>query len=459
MGHHVEEWETAEQTDLLPLSFNQELLCAFDSGDTSGPFGPRYHIIIGRRLRGPLDVPTLHAALSDVVRRHEPLRTNVIRAGGQRHQRVYPPCRPRLDVRERPGLSTDERDRCAADLLDELETELMGADELPHLRAVLLRFDDRDAVLALMTHHLSTDGWSMGLIVRDLVACYAARRNGTPADLPPLTPYRRFVAWERERARSPEAARAREYWKPVLAGARYSALPTDHPRSENLPHVTADYRFDLEQALLEDVKRAARAARCSSFMVLFAAYYLFVQQLTGESDLVVSTHTLGRPPGLFDDTVGSFFNFLPVRVNLTGYRDGRELLHRVRTACIGAYQHELPAVEIFQLAPDLMASAMADQLAPVTFQAFPAAAAPRDRVAGDLTFSAVFRPALSLPVTSDIPDGALWSIWFEPTENGGGSVTYCTNRFDPKTVLRMTEEYQDILRRLLADPSLRSARG
>ena len=104
----------------LPLSFNQELLCMFDSGDSGGPFGPRYQIIAGRRVRGPLDPGMLDAALADLVRRHEPLRTNVVR-GIERHQEVFPPSRPRLDVRDCPGLCAEDRALRAESFLLELE--------------------------------------------------------------------------------------------------------------------------------------------------------------------------------------------------------------------------------------------------------------------------------------------------------------------------------------------------
>jgi len=441
--------ETADRETRLPLSFNQELLCMFDSGDTAGPFGPRYHIVIGRRLTGPLDVATLHAALIDVVGRHEPLRTNVIRTG-ERYQQVYPPSPPDLEVRECPGLSPDERARRAESLLDELEAGRIEAADLPHLRAVLLRFDERDAVLALMTHHTATDGWSMGILVRDLAEFYAARRAGTVADLPPMQPYREFVAWERERAASASAGQARRYWAETLRGGRFSALPADHRKSAGLPHVTATYRFDLDAELLNRVRRLARSARCTPFMVLLAAYYQLVQQITGRTDLVVSTHTLGRVPGRFDNTIGSFFNFLPLRVDLAGCRDTRDLLARVRTTCMGAYEHEIPAVEIFQTAPDLMAPAMADHLTPVTFQAFPAPLTPGSTLVGDLTYSVVPRRQVSLPVTSDIPDGGVWSLRLDPAEGSSGNLTYCTNRFDEQTIVRFVDDYRTALERLVA---------
>jgi condensation enzyme len=433
----------------LPLSFNQELLCMFDSGSEGGPFGPRYHIIIGRRLTGPLDVATLRVALTDVVDRHEPLRTNLIRTDGGPYQRVYPASPPRLAVRESPGVPPGERTHRAEAALGELEASLIEADELPHLRAVLVRFDEQDAVLVLIAHHLATDGVSMGLIVRDLAACYAARRAGTVAELPPVQPYRDFVAWERECAASEPAAEARRYWAETLRGARFTALPADYPKSADRPQATAVYRFDIDAALRQGVKRLARSARCSPFMVLMAAYCQLVHQITGVTDIVVSTHTLGRPVGRFDNTVGSFFNFLPLRVDLAGCQDVRDLLVRVRSACVGAYEYEIPAVQVFETAPDLMAPAMADHLTPVTFQSFPTPTAPGSTRVGDLTYTVVQRNASSLAVTSDIPDGGVLSVSLDPAEGRSGDLAYRTNRFDGQTIVRLAADYQRALARLL----------
>src|SRR5690349_6278757 len=196
----------------LPLSFNQELLCMFDSGEKAGPFGPRYHIVVGRRLHGPLDVDTLWVALGDRVLRHEPLHTVLVRDPADRHQRVHPPAAPRLEVVEAPGLSGRDRDERAEALLAELEGGHLVVDEVPHLRAVLIRFAPDDAALILMTHHTATDGWSMGLIVRDLAALYAARCEGLRPDLPEVQSYRDFITWERERSAGPAAEQARAYW-------------------------------------------------------------------------------------------------------------------------------------------------------------------------------------------------------------------------------------------------------
>ncbi len=435
----------------LPLSFNQELLCLFDAGDSSGPFGPRYHTEAGWRLTGPVDRDALRGALADVLSRHEPLRTKIVRHGSARYQEIFPPSPPILEVRECPGVPLGERQRRAEELLAEVESGTISASELPLLRAVLMVFDERDAALVLLTHHLATDGWSMWIIARDLGAFYAARLAGDTAVLPPLRPYREFVAWERDLAASESAAAPRRYWTDTLRGARLTALKADHPKSAGLPPVTAMYRFTLGADVVASVVRMARTARSSSFMVLLAAYYRLLNRLTGRTDLVVSTHTPGRGNGPFENTVGSFFNFLPLRVDLAGCQDASDLLRRTRATCVGAYANDIPALQVFETAPDLMEPAMRDELAPVTFQAFPHSKQLSGAFTSDLSYTEIRRPPTSLAVAADIPDGAVWSLIVDPVGEAVGEVSYRTDRFDEKTIVGLVEDYQRTLRDLVAE--------
>lgn len=436
------EFETA-------LSCNQQFLCLFGESDESGPFGPGYHMIGTWRLTGPVEIGVLRGALADVVARHEPLRTQIDR--GTRRQRVFPPCEPDLDVRDRPGLTDEERGRAVGALVEEAESGTFGIDRLPHLRAVLVRFGDDDSVLLLQTHHTATDGWSLRLIARDLAACYVARRDGGDPDLPPVRPYRDFVAWERAEAASETTARAVRYWTETLGRAGITALRADHPRSERRPAVTAAYRFSIEADIIRHVEPVAKRERCTPFMVMLAAYYRLVHRLTGQSDVVVTTHTPGRGNGRFNDTVGSFFNFLPLRVDLAACGDAGELMRRTRSACLGAYRHDIPAMRLFEALPTLMAPAMADEYAPVTFQVFPRALALDGEDLGDLRFTEVPWQPRSAPRVSEIPDGALWTLSLEPTGEAIGNLMYRTDRFDERTVVALAEQYREQLRDLLAE--------
>jgi condensation enzyme len=439
----------SEIVDRVPLSLNQEFLCMFDSGDDSGPFGPRYHLMFGWRLTGPVDETALRRALIDVVDRHEALRTRIVRDDGARYQQVFPAGEPPLDLRECPGVAPHERAQRAEAFLNALEAGNVDADELPHLRAVLTRFDSRDAFFALMTHHTAADGWSMRVLARDFVACYAARRGGGEPELPPTRQYRDFVAWERGPAAVASMAAARNYWAGALRGARLTAFRTDHLRSAVQPSVTAGYRFAIAADVASAVTRVATRARCTPFMVLLAAYYRLVHRLTGAADIVVSTNTPGRANGLFDDSVGSFFNFVPLRVQLDRGHGAGDLLRRTRATCLAAYAYDLPSMEVFGAAPELMADALRDDVAPVTFQALPLSGMPQALTAGDLTFTEIRQRNATVPVISQLPEGALWTLSFEESGELSGNLAHRTDRFDHRTITRWVDDYQDVLRDLL----------
>src|SRR5262249_6047590 len=172
-----------DPADRIPLSYTQEFLCGFDKGDAGGPFGPRYHATCGWRLLGEIDLDALRQALADVVARHETLRTTLVRGTGEPWQEVSPPSAPPLVVRDLSGTDAGARDQHAERFLIEIEEGTLDVRQLPLLRAYLGRFDDNDAIFAVLAHHAAIDGWSMRLIMRDLVACYAARTTGGGADL------------------------------------------------------------------------------------------------------------------------------------------------------------------------------------------------------------------------------------------------------------------------------------
>jgi hypothetical protein len=435
----------------IPLSFNHEFLRMFDAGDESGPFGPYYHIETAWRLAGPVDPDTLRAALADVVARHEALRSVVVREGTSGHQLIFPPSTPELDVRDGSGVPPSERPHVVEALLTEIEASGMSAAELPHVRALLARFDNRDSALFLATHHLAADGLSLRIIARDLAACYAARRSGREPDLPPMRPYRDFVAWERQHAASEAMTQAIRYWREKLQGAVMTQLPTDYSRLAGLPEVTLARRFLIGAGLIADVSRVAKSARCTPYMVMLTAYYQFLRRITGLDDLVIPTLSLGRRSSVFNNTVGSFFNMLPLRMNLAGCRDAAGMLNRTRETCIGLLTYEIPPVRIFEAVPDLMASARQEYLALVPFQVHPFAHVMDGTRVGDLEFTEVLRRMAPVAASSQLPDGGLWTLSFDPSGDVNGTLRYRTDRFSEQTVLALISGYQESLWDLVAD--------
>src|SRR5580700_7333668 len=179
-----------QEGNRYPLSFTQEMFLTTDQGDDGGPFGRRFLIVSSLRITGHVDLTVLQGALDDVVERHELLRTLVVRDADPPYQMVRPPCPVPLEVRDPPPVTGKSRDMIVQELIVEVEAGTMTAREVPMLRALLCKFDDRDSVLFLTVHHSVSDAWSVQVIMRDLGAFYAARRSGIPAELPEVRQYR-----------------------------------------------------------------------------------------------------------------------------------------------------------------------------------------------------------------------------------------------------------------------------
>lgn len=439
----------------LPLSFHQEFLCMFDAHDTGadvGPFGPMYHIVGAWRLTGAVEEAALRRALGDVVERHEALRTRIVRDDGPPWQEVLPAGEPRLEVRDLSGTARRERTRKAEELLNEVESQPMSVRELPLLRAVLGRFDDRDAVLVLVAHHTAADAWAMHVIMRDLGVCYAARREGREPSQQPAAQYRDFARAEREAMTLPRAERCRAYWRRTLEGAEFTGLATDRPRSAGLEKATAWQRFTVDDALAARVVDFSRSTQSSAFMTLFAAHQLLMSRRTGATDITVPTFSAGRNQSRFEDTVGSFINFLPLRTDLAGCTSFRDVVRRVRTACAGAFTHELPFAQLVGESPQVMAPALTDTHQITAFQAVHAPPAADEESAGEWTYRKLWRRTLSQDEGSDIPDGVLWSLHIDPSGGMAGSLGYNTNRFTHETMNGLLADYLDLLARALERP-------
>ncbi|MDX2918354.1 condensation domain-containing protein [Streptomyces sp. NE06-03C] len=438
-----------------PLSFHQEFLCMFDRGNDGadvGPFGPMYHIVGAWRLTGGIDEETLREALGDVVVRHEALRTSLVREGGTHRPEILPAGPAALEVRDLGGVDESERVRRGEELLNEVESTGLSVRELPLLRAVLGRFDQKDSVLVLIAHHTAADAWAMHVIARDLLNLYAARRGNPVPPLPEPTQHAEFARWEREAAEAPRVAVSKEFWRKRLQGARIIGLETDIPRSAGLPKGTAWQRFAVRGELADAVVEFSRAAKCSPFMTMFAAYQVLLHRRTGELDITVPTFSGGRNNSRFEDTVGSFINFLPLRTDLSGCASFRDVVLRTRATCGEAFTHELPFSRLIPEVPELMASAASDNHQISVFQAVHAPAADGPEQAGDLTYSKIWERQLSQSEGSDIPDGVLWSIHIDPSGSMAGSLGYNTNRFKDETMAAFLADYLDLLEKSVARP-------
>ncbi|MYU07840.1 amino acid adenylation domain-containing protein [Streptomyces sp. SID8366] len=329
----------------LPLSYAQRRLWFLDR--LHGP-GASYNEHIALRFEGPLDRPALRAALHDVVVRHEVLRTVFPDEGGEPYQHVLGPAGSRPDL----PLSTVTEDGLADALRHAADVPFDLSRQAP-LRAALFRPAPGTHVLLLVTHHIASDGWSLGPLARDLALAYRARHAGRAPDRPELpVQYADYTLWQRALLGDPDApdslhSRQLAHWRKELDGLP-ERLPLPGERAARDRRAggqdasgrggTVPFTCDAElhRALLE----LAREHRCTLFMVVRAGLAVLLTRLGAGHDIPLGVASAGRGDPALDDLVGFFVNTLLLRTDTRGNPTFRALLEQVRETGLAAAEHQ-----------------------------------------------------------------------------------------------------------------------
>jgi condensation enzyme len=441
----------APEPQRYPLSFSQEWFVTLDSGDDGGAFGPRFLLVCEVRITGHVDLALLQGALDDVVTRHELLRTLVVRDADPPYQEIYPPCQVPLEVKDLPPVTGKSRDIVAQELIAEAEAGTISAEEVPTLRALLCRFDDRDSALVLTVHHSVSDGWSLQVILRDLGAFYAARRSGLPAKLPEVRQYRDYAEWQKASATSTAEDGAPRYWQDKLRGAREFTIPNDHGHPDSYSSPYSLYNDTIDADVMSAASSLARRARTSTFTVLLSAFYVLAHNITGATDLAIRAFTSGRNEEQFQDIMGLFINVLPFRADLADCMSFRDILNRAKETFIDALAHELPVTVIEQTFPDFVKSREDLRTSQFIISETPTQL-------GDVVFPIaegareVHQYLLEESRHHDIPTGLVWGL--TPTPDGGlcSGVLFNPDEFDESTVAGWAAGLRQILTSAVRDP-------
>ncbi|HST58364.1 MAG TPA: condensation domain-containing protein, partial [Longimicrobium sp.] len=322
-----------------PASYAQERLWFLDRLE---PGSANYNIAVARRLGGALDAGALERALGEIIRRHEALRTTFTEVDGAPVQVVAPFGGFALPVEDLSGL--DERDREAA-VRQRAGEEARRAFDLtagPLFRAALLRLREEEHVLLITMHHIVSDGWSMGVLFRELSVLYEAYREGGESPLPELpVQYADYAVWQREQLEGETLHRQLAYWRERLSGApELLELPTDHPRPAVQTYRGASVPVELSPELLERLQALGRSEGTTLYMTLLAAFQVLLSRYSGSEDIVVGSPIAGRARKETEELIGFFVNTLVLRTELGGDPTFREVLGRVRGATLGAYEHQ-----------------------------------------------------------------------------------------------------------------------
>ncbi|HSG41190.1 MAG TPA: amino acid adenylation domain-containing protein, partial [Thermoanaerobaculia bacterium] len=433
-----------ERTGALPLSFAQQRLWFLEQ---LGDLGSTYHLPRRLRLGGELDRAALRRALDTIVARHEALRTTFVEVEGEPVQRIAPAEESRFHLVEH-DLSGDAD---AAAELRRLAAEEAGApfdlEHGPLIRGRLVRLSPDDHVLLVTLHHIVSDGWSTGVLTRELGTLYAAFHRGEADPLPPLpVQYADYAAWQRKWVDGEVLREQTAYWKTTLAGApALLELPTDHPRPARQDHAGGTVGIDLGEELTAGLKALGQRRGTTLFMTLLAGWAAVLARLSGQEDVVVGTPSANRGRTEIEGLIGFFVNTLVMRCGLTPEPSFGELLDRVRETALAAYLHQdVPFERLVQdLAPERsLAHAPLFQVMLVLQNA------PAEAMAIQ---SLRLRPV-------DVSGGtARFDLTLSLGERNGeltGGVAYATDLFDAATIERLIGHFERLLAAAAATPEL-----
>ncbi len=431
-----------EPGDGLPLSFAQERLWFLDQLE---PGSPLYNIRIALRLTGKLDTAALEAALIEVVRRHEVLRTTFSfgREGA-------------VQVVHAEGLKVTRVDLSAS---PEREAELLrlGHDEGgrpfdlqrgPLLRGTLVRLAEDDHAVLVTMHHIISDGWSLGLFVRETAEIYEAFSHGRPSPLPGLPiQYSDYAAWQRDWLTGEVLAEQIRWWTGELAGApEVLDLPADRPRPPVRSSIGAVEPLALPAELSEGLRLLARREGATLFMVLMAGFQALLHRYTQQSDVLVGTPVANRGRVETESLIGFFVNTLILRGRFDPPGSFQDLLARTRTAALGAYAHQDLPFERLVEELGVERSLARNPLYQVVF-ALANAAGPSMGGSG-LAIERILLEGTSaktdlLLTLGDGPDGL------------AGGWEYSTDLFEATTIRRLTGHLRVLMEGIVAEPARR----
>ncbi|HEV2964525.1 MAG TPA: amino acid adenylation domain-containing protein, partial [Candidatus Angelobacter sp.] len=313
------------------LSFAQERLWFLSRYETEASL---YNEPVALHLRGQLNKEALHASLQEIVARHEALRTSFPETDGVAVQNIASTVNVPMPVVEIAETEMPEFLRRQARLPFDLSTG-------PVLRACLLQLGSHYHLLVVVLHHIVCDGWSLGVMLRELTELYAAFSQGAGSPLAPLAvQYADFTEWQRKRLQDELLREQTVYWKRQLAGVEPLDLPTDRPYSFNATLTGATETTLLPQALTGRLRSWSDQQRVTLFMSLLAAFKILLYRYSGQTDIAVGSPIAGRTTSEVEPLIGLFINTLVLRTMLMGDSSIAELLQQVRKISMQAYAHQ-----------------------------------------------------------------------------------------------------------------------
>ena len=300
-----------------------------------------YNIAAALRLHGPLHPACLAQSLTEVMRRHHSLRTRFLSHGGEPLHDIAPALPLPLPVVDLSPLPDPHRQTLLHQLAEQEARRPFRLQQGPPWRARLLRLDPQLWVVLVTVHHMVADGWSLGLLLDEVVQSYAAFQRGLPLPLPELElQYADFALWQRQWMQGEVLQRELLHWRQRLHDCPALTLPTDHPRPALQSYRGARLPLHIDAPLCHDLKDLSRRHGTTLFMTLAAAFALLLSRYSSQSDFAIGTPIANRNRKEIEGLIGFFVNLLVLRLDLSGRPSFQQLLQRVREVCLDAYAHQ-----------------------------------------------------------------------------------------------------------------------
>ncbi|MEO1373454.1 MAG: amino acid adenylation domain-containing protein, partial [Cyanobacteria bacterium J06635_10] len=441
--------QPVERNQPVPLSFAQQRLWLLKQLE---PDSAAYNIVGGLRFSGQLNVSALKQSFSEIIRRHEVLRTNFITLDGEPIQVIHPACSFSMAMVDWQNLSVTEREIAIEEFVKAEVKRPFDLAKEPLVRVNLLKLEHTEHVLMYCMHHIVSDGWSMGVFVQELVTLYSAFCDRQPSlgdatrtPLPELTvQYADFAVWQRHWLQGEILESHLAYWRQQLADApALLELPTDRPRPAVQTFRGAGQSFTVSNELTQALNSLSLREGVTLFMTLLAAFDTLLYRYTGQADILVGSPIANRNHSGIEGLIGFFVNTLVMRTDVSGDPSFNELLGRVREVTMNAYAHQ-----------DLPFELLVETLQPER----------------DLSYTPLFQVMFVLqnaPMSEMEIPGLSWSalaidnkmaqfdltLTFENTAQGlVGLWKYNTDLFNGETIERMTAHFQNLLSAIAENP-------
>jgi amino acid adenylation domain-containing protein/non-ribosomal peptide synthase protein (TIGR01720 family) len=432
----------AAQAD-YPLSFAQQRLWFLQQFD---PQSTNYHIPGALRLQGELDVAALQHSLQSIVQRHDSLRANfVASAAGEARQGIQTTAPEPLPLVDLQQLEPTDRDAAAQRIIAQINDTPFDLTTDPLLRMQLLQLDSHEHLLVFCMHHIVSDGWSMGILTRELAAFYTATIYRKPVDLPELTiQYTDFAQWQRQQLRGELHQQQLDYWQQQLSGLPPRLeLQTDRPRPTVQTLAGEQAVFLLDASLSKALNKLSQETGTTLFMTLLAAFQVLLYRYTGQPDLAVGSPIANRNRPEIENLIGFFVNTLVLRSDLSGQPTFRELLARVQAVALNAYQHQdMPfdlVVEAVQPERDLSYSPLFQVM--FVLQNAGGGELQLPNLSLSPVNSANYTAKFDITLSIDQGDDCLSCAW-----------EYNTDLFDRSTIVGMHEHFHNLLQAIVSNP-------